>query len=98
MDALLGEHREVVQNMLEKRTPSLAMRSMFGVFSVGWPAQLIAFQRMSSHSTKRTFGRASPVAAAFAVAHAARSEKQTARRRQKLITLSRNLSAFIQEG
>jgi hypothetical protein len=56
MDARLGEHREVVQNIFSNRTPSFAILSIWGVFNAGWPAQLIAFHRMSSHRMKRTFG------------------------------------------
>src|SRR5277367_3698032 len=81
IDARLGEHSEVVQNMLAKRTPSLAMRSMFGVLSVGCPAQLMAFQRMSSQRMKSTLGRAESAKAAGARRQDAAKRRQGRTRR-----------------
>ena len=56
MEARLGEQSEVVQNMFSNRTPSFEIRSIWGVFNTGWPAQLMAFHRMSSQRIKSTFG------------------------------------------
>lgn len=56
MEARLGEQSEVVQNMFSNRTPSLEIRSIWGVFNAGCPAQLMAFQRISSQRMKSTFG------------------------------------------
>ncbi len=42
--------------MFSNRTPSFDIRSIWGVFNAGWPAQLMAFHRISSHRMKSTFG------------------------------------------
>ncbi len=55
--ARLGEQSDVVTKALVKRAPSLAIRSMFGVFRKGCPAQLIASYRWSSVRMNTKFGR-----------------------------------------
>src|SRR5678815_5851716 len=42
--------------MFANRTPSFAIRSMFGVLNTECPAQLIAFQRRSSQRMNRMLG------------------------------------------
>src|SRR4051812_45311734 len=57
MLARLGEQSDVVQNAFLKYTPSLPMRSMFGVLRYLLPAIPSASQRWSSVRMKRMFGR-----------------------------------------
>ena len=54
--ALLGPHNAFVTNMFSKRTPSWAILSMFGVFKMGFPAQLIPSHRWSSVIKKTKLG------------------------------------------
>src|ERR1022692_3344376 len=63
MLARLAAQMAVVTNMLEKRTPSLARASMFGVWMIGLPAQAIMSQRWSSVRMKTMFGFTSVSAA-----------------------------------
>lgn len=54
--ALLGPHKAFVTNMFSKRAPSWAILSMFGVFKMGFPAQLIPSHRWSSVMKKTKLG------------------------------------------
>jgi hypothetical protein len=54
--ARLGAQSEFVTNMLVNRTPSRAMRSMFGVLRNGWPAQDMKSNRWSSVIMTTTLG------------------------------------------
>src|SRR5690348_8609115 len=55
--ARLGEQSGVVANALRKTAPSLARRSMLGVFTNGWPVQPSSSNRRSSIRMKTMFGR-----------------------------------------
>src|SRR6266550_6703177 len=62
----LGEHNGMETKKFLNRAPSLAMRSIFGVFATGWPRQLNASQRRSSTRMKMMLGRAAASAAGAA--------------------------------
>src|SRR5215475_1685439 len=59
----LGEQSGIETKKFLKSAPSLAIRSMFGVFANGCPMQPNASQRKSSIRMKIMFGRAAELAA-----------------------------------
>src|SRR6266850_6317212 len=54
----LGEHNGIETKKFLNSAPSLAMRSIFGVLTNGWPMQPRASQRRSSTRMKMILGRA----------------------------------------
>src|SRR6476661_7063493 len=59
-DAREGEHTGETVYVVAKRTPSPAIRSRLGVFTMGCPAQCMTSCRYSSAISQRMLGRARP--------------------------------------